>query len=843
MRTLALGLIAAAAVAGLTACEEDEPNQPPADSAAPVPAEIEQSDRPTSVPSAEGVPDRIGSGLTRTADGKHLLLADEDHGVLRRIPLPVDVRTPPQVTPMPGRPAQALALADRFLVTVREPGMLIELVEKNGALIETARVDLPDDAWGLAITADGRTAVVTSAWTHQVTAIDLASMKTRWTLNAAREPRGIAISETGTAYVSHLVGGKITKIEDVRAAVPVSTRIEVPPAPLKSPPGRTLDASLGYAAVLSPDGSRLLLPRHALGAQGPTWWFGAATVDVMLTRDETSLAPRASARGSWADFGSGDMLDVSGLVAISTPSFVQPRAAAYRRSTDTLLVAGEGDNALVELDARAMDPSLATKRRYGLARYEDKEYPFARLALSGGAPSAIALSADEKTAWVHCRSTNDLAIVTLDEEGPIPFIHLADDDALTEDAKQGKTLFYDATDTTVSGGLACSGCHPEGRDDGHVWHEIATSKNDKGEDLNPGELFMGYRGTFVITLPFGGTPGNVISGFPRQTPMLAGRVTAQAPYGWRAEAPSLESRLRGGFALHRWSGDREAPYAVTLDRPKWLAAFVREGLVAPKVRERPLTAEEERGKTLFADPAVGCSSCHTPETDFTNREAVLLPRRQRRGFEDEPNVAFKTPSLLFVGGTPPYYHDGAADSLEKLIRENGRAMGDSYRLGVNDQGALAAYLRTIGGYVPPFPVESPGRQPDTPAIFASKEAPPRAPARTEWASSEPLAEVGGCKVRRKGRHVQIGCPSYVDMVPIAGSLIGVERYYGPKQEAWQEHGPPFLVLPLQPGDRRVIQLTAEEAVGKWGTRTVSAGIVQVHWLDGDEGPTISACSN
>ena len=95
----------------------------------------------------DGVANRSGSALARLPDESALVLADEDHGVLRRIPLPVDARNTADVVTMPGAPAQVIALADRVLVTIREPGMLIEL---DHALEERARVDLPSDAWGLA---------------------------------------------------------------------------------------------------------------------------------------------------------------------------------------------------------------------------------------------------------------------------------------------------------------------------------------------------------------------------------------------------------------------------------------------------------------------------------------------------------------------------------------------------------------------------------------------------------------------------------------------------------------------------------------------------------------------
>lgn len=834
---LCLLFAAAAALAGAVG-----PGCDAADSAPP--NETSPSESPVTTPtieartapSTEGVANRSGSALARTTDSKALVLADEDHRVLRRIPLPVDVHNPPTAIEMPGPPAQVIALPDRVLVTIREPGLLLEMVEQDGELRESARVALPADAWGLAVSADGKTAVVTSAWTHQATGVDLATMRVKWSSNLAREPRGVVIAESGTAYVSHLVGSRITKIDNVDAAEPKTERVEVAPAPLRSPPKTLLAASLGYAPVLSADDKRLFLPRHALGAQGREWWFGSATVDVIFTADNTPLAPPASARGSWADFSNGDMMDVNGHVAIAHPGFVQPRAAVLRRSKQTLLVASEGTNVLAELDARALDPSLAAKRHYDLAKYENKEYPHPTLVTSGGAPSAIALSSDEKMAWVYCRSTNDLAIVTLDEAGPIPFIHLAED-TLGVDAGKGRKLFYDATDFTVSGGLGCAGCHPDGRDDGHVWHELVSEEGGRG-----GQAETGYRGTNIALARFGGGPPAGARGFPRQTPMLAGRVELAGPYGWRAESESLEIRVRQGFALHRWGGDREAQFMVTLERPKWIAAFVREGLIAPKVPERPLTAVEERGRAVFLDEKVGCASCHDPATFFTNGMAMPLGRPQHPGFDSEPDVMFKTPSLLFVGGTPPYYHDGAALSLEDLIRKNGKAMGDTYRLSAENQRALVAYLRTLGGSVAPFPAEAPPALPKTPDRFVSAKLPGKPPQRSAWAGVEPSMWAGGtpsehgCRIRRIDHWVRVDCSFNDGISHIAGSMAGTEGWTVQDESGFSKSS--TLIFPLQPGDRHVLQITTQQFVGRWGSMTISESVLCAYWLDGEAEPTL-----
>ena len=105
----------------------------------------------------------------------------------------------------------------------------------------------------------------------------------------------------------------------------------------------------------------------------------------------------------------------------------------------------------------------------------------APVASSCGAPAGIALSADEASAFVFCRATYDLAEVRLDPDAqdlvrrrgppaPATSAHLADE-PLDANVGLGRRLFYNAGDRVTSGGLACAGCHPDGRDDGFVWHE------------------------------------------------------------------------------------------------------------------------------------------------------------------------------------------------------------------------------------------------------------------------------------------------------------------------------------------------------------------------------------
>lgn len=700
MRLIAASLLALVAACTGGSCSDSSVPGDLASTSASGASSARAPSVPSSKPSAERAapPTRSGGALARAAGEDALYLADEDHHVILRIPLPVRADTVGTSLELPGAPAQVLPLSGRVLVTVREPGLLLVLTPgANGALAESARVPLPDDAWGLAVTPDERTAIVTSAWTHRVSSIDLATSTVRWSIDVAREPRGVVIAPDGaTAYVTHLVGASLTRIDGLDGAGPgpgsgpSPHAVLLPPAPLRAPHGVTLPAALGYAAVLSPDGARLFVGRHALGALGEESWFGASTVDVLLTANDT---PLAIARRDGLPFLRADRApDGADLAVPGLPlsPFTQPRAIAYRATTRTLLVASEGDDVLVELDATGVDPSRTSLRRYPVGP--------ARAALGPGegtcgAPTGLALSADEATAWVWCRSTFHLATVSLDAFGPegapdtttapaaVVLAKIADD-PLDPEAAMGRRLFHDATDRVTSGGLACSGCHPEGRDDGHVWHE-AKINTRHGTNVN----FLGHDAN--------APPQDGVRGVPRRTPMLAGRVAAEGPYGWHGESPTLPARLEAGFGLHRWGGVPAHADDDRAVRATRLAAFLRRGLVPPPAIRRELDERERRGREVFLSERAACASCHLPEKDYTDRAAYPMPRVARRpGFDDE-QAEYKTPSLRFVGGRAPYFHDGRAPSLRWILDNNDDRMGKTNHLSAADRDALVAFLETL----------------------------------------------------------------------------------------------------------------------------------------------------
>jgi len=674
---------------------------------------------------------REGSMIALSPAAEVLFVADEDRGAVHVVPLPVNAKLPVKTVQMPGQPAQVLALEDRVLVTIRSegaiapglngssepmesaapkkpgeparyvkpkmvpsstgPGLLLVMRpdEEKGLVVEQ-KVALPGDAWGIAVTPDAKSALVTSAWTHEVSGVELATGKVRFSLSVPREPRAVVVHPDGTrAYVTHLVGTGVTRLDGIDGEGAEARAISLPAAPHRTPLGMKSNASLAYSATLSPDGEKLFVPRHALGATGPQVWMGGSTVDVLLTRDDSSLAPPAidgprlatpDMNGQWVVHD--EMTGGEGMRVAPNP-FVQPRAVVYRKSTETLLVASEGSDTVVELLARPIDPSMFVKKTHSLPHDADDKFGVANVC---GAPSGIALSSDEKTAWVFCRATGMVVELPLDRERDSiePRVRLGED-PLPAQAALGRRLYYNGTDEVTSGGMGCAGCHPEGRDDGHVWHEA------EGVSVSP-NFFAGS-----MNVPSWNQETGRDRGVARQTPMLAGRVAWEGPYGWHAESPHLADRLSNGFLLHRWGGlPGQHEKRELYDRAMALRAFLRIGLVPPPREARELTDEEKLGKEVFERVDTKCTGCHTPETDHSDRAPYAVwSSAARPGFVEDPEAKYKTPSLLFVGGTAPYGHDGRFSTLEELVDRNDDRMGNTKQLTKAERKALVSYLRTL----------------------------------------------------------------------------------------------------------------------------------------------------
>jgi DNA-binding beta-propeller fold protein YncE/mono/diheme cytochrome c family protein len=578
--------------------------------------------------------------LARAGDRLIAYVADADSRSVHT--LSIDEGKELARTRVGGEPRQLLVLADGRVAATLSDGTRIEILEPaaNAAapLVELCTREVPAEPWGLALSADDSKLVVTSAWGGALTVFDARTLDTAHVVPLARDPRDVIV-EGDTAFVSHVLGAKLSLV-DVARTDPTVVDVMDLSARKATPLAQEADkvaprsASQGYSIV------RVSLPGRAAKAGPPRILVPMVSVDPGAPERQSSVyyGPPFDGVGKETPF-----------VAVVDPASRQPlnryvlgtsevllrrecllpRAAALRAKTASLLVACFGIDQLVELDALAVDPARAVRRRIGVP------------------PGPAGVAVDEATgrAVVFSQMGAEVSVLRLDEAQPARTAIALDyhPDPALADAARGRQLFYSTDDERISGdGLGCSSCHVDGRDDGLTW-----------------------------TTPMG----------PRQTPMLAGRLAGTAPYGWEGDQLTIGDYIRN--TVSRLGGKGLDPLA-TDD----LVAFLLTMKAPPSAPPTPVEVDlVAHGHDLFESDEQGCAGCHSggASTDHVKHNLGTVA----------PGAEVDTPSLRFLRGTAPYFHDGRYGTLDALLSDSRSHMGKSSNLSVVDRAALAAYLRTL----------------------------------------------------------------------------------------------------------------------------------------------------
>ena len=578
-------------------------------------------------------------------------VADEDDGVLHV----VDVATGKElsVTNVGGAPSQVLVAKDgRVLVSLRDKSQVAVLEPGDTAdkpMTQLCGVDLPAEPIALAATPDDSTILVTSGWGRALTALDADQLKTRYRVALAREPRGVVVSEDGSkAFVAHVVGSRMSAIDLKAADHPVRTvDMTGTDAGLARSGGRRGVAGLlrgggksqertgcqSFALAKSVDPPGRIFAPQVLVDPGDTEQTTSGYGDGFRAAEVASIAV--------IDDGTGEAIDASlkiganeGQVGQVQKECLLPRGIAVDPARKSMLVTCLGIDAVVEYDAASADPRQAEKRRWQVA--------------SG--PTGVAVDKVGRRAVVWSQFDPAVSVISLDEEGKRPTMLAVSrkaKDARDGDFALGRRLFHAAGDQRISAdGRACASCHPDGRDDSLTW---ATPEG------------------------------------PRNTPMLAGRLTETGPFGWNGASDTVGSHLH--HTLQRLRGRGLEKHEVAA-----LESFV-SGMRAPTVHVPTVGNEATkiaRGKALFDSAETACASCHTSGAAVDGVAHDVQSKAKA-----DTDIKFDTPSLRFVGGTAPYFHDGRYRTLRELLVGSDGKMGHVSHLPSEDVDALEAYLRTL----------------------------------------------------------------------------------------------------------------------------------------------------
>lgn len=637
------------------------------------------------------------SAITVTADDANLLIAAEDHDEL----LVVD-RASREVLAriaVGDAPTHVVTLADGRAIVTNRYGHSISVVDV-GARRVVRTVTVGVEPYGLTV-LDGRTVAVALSGEEALAVVDVDEGVVERKIDLGmKDPRAVAKTARDGVLVSHLGAGALTRVDIETGFVSthdVSTTNENGPS--------TFPNHL-RSLTLTPDGESALIAHSqansdtvraplgegfdefgggGCGYSGCARELGAvvpAITEVQVTTGDV-IVPVVAPPPTMSNDGEMDRAvdcfdcGVGVASAPNPPSFLNPFEARFTGvslNNPTVVLAIDGENGLLVVLAGTKNALLLRRPLRGTA---DDVIGFVRV---GNGATGATLSHDGAHAYVWnqfdasvteieiprigARDANGTRFGTtntqLSPASSEEFVPVAEfdsattalvEDALAPDASLGRKLFHDATDARISRdhAISCASCHPDGRSDGRTWQ-----------------------------FTFG----------PRNTPQLGGGILDTAPFHWPGDVTTHRElntmtvlAFMGGAGLDVESMDAIGAFIDTIR-----AASPRTAL------DETLPPAAERGRGLFNDPSVGCTSCHAG-AHFTNNENHDI------GSQASVNdiTHFQTPVLHGLSRSAPYLHDGSAPTLRALVDQwvATDKMGTGSHLSRADLDDLIAYLETL----------------------------------------------------------------------------------------------------------------------------------------------------
>jgi hypothetical protein len=582
-------------------------------------------------------------------------------------PLPPIFDNPVQTAPaVPIAGGTLLVTADGKTAVAADPDrnrvFLVDLASQSVASVAAE----PGDELGRVLEGPSGVVFVAARRGGAVLAIDVAAKALKSRFPVCNAPRGLAydaaqnrlyvacrsgrvatLDATSGAVLSSfeldedlrdvlLVGGSLV-VTRFRSAeilrVDATGKVSARQAPPSIGPG---SAGVAFRGLALPNGMLLLAHEVESGAELGTGFGayygggcgGGGVVDQVLSLvafDQTTLEPSDAAGGSATVSVRNGVFSIASRVVGGA---LGPLDLAVSRDARRVALVASGNSWLVKdaLPTLFVDTfdvtSAAPPADFELGTCSPTPYS---LTLSGE-PVAVAFDATNH----YVVQSREPAMLEIEGGTTIP---LSDESHFDT----GFAMFH----LNASGGISCASCHPEGGDDGHVWSFEMVGL--------------------------------------RRSQALEGDVGSRAPFHWSGDLPSFHD-LFGEVMLKRMALPVTPPDADVQALEDWLDTIPA---LAPADDLDPTLVA--RGRTLFFDQSVGCSSCHSGPSYGDNLKHDV-----------GTGGAFVTPALIGVGLRAPLMHDGCASSLRARFGVcGGTSHGDISALADADLDALVAFMRSL----------------------------------------------------------------------------------------------------------------------------------------------------
>ena len=530
----------------------------------------------------------------------------------------VDAELRKAVTEIPvgGNPADVTFSPDgtRAFVSNRRDDTVSEIDTATRAVIRAVAVG--DEPHGLLVDRAGKNLYVLNTAEDNMAVLELPSLKRVKTLSAGRSPWSLALSPDGAGI---LVTNSLSRFAYRAPFVSEVTAVE------------TERAIIADRRVVR--GANLLLGID----WHPSGQFALATLNrtknlVPMTRLLQGWTITNGLAILWADGGVDEV-----LLDEPNDGFADVTDVAFTPDGRYALATSAGSNRVGVIDVQ----KLTDRVRRASAREREQVFPnhlglptefVAKHISTGDSPRGIVISADGNYAYVANSLDDSLTVIDLGKMEAAGRIDLGGPKIVSE-TRFGEKLFNNAR-IAFHHQFSCHTCHPDGHVDG-LTYDIEAD-------------------------------GIGISPVDNRT--LRG-ILDTAPFKWEGTNPTLQQQCGPRLSVFF---TRLAPFS-----PKELAALDLYITTIPRPPNRyhtpgtPYTPAQRRGKQIFERTTTNdgreipvdyrCITCH-PSPYYTNR--------QKRGFgmklPSDRTGLFDVPHLNNIYDSPPYLHNGMAETLEEI---------------------------------------------------------------------------------------------------------------------------------------------------------------------------------
>lgn len=616
--------------------------------------------------------------MTTSSDFAALYSVSEDDGVIARI----DAKSGNvSALDVGGHPARVARAGQLVFVSLRSERTVLVLRDDGSALGEVKRIAVGAEPVGLVANEAGTFVYVAESTQQRVSEIDTTTLEVTRSWAVDHQPSWVALHPSNdTLFVASALQGKLHRIDLSSDEV---HEIEFDPMIVETESGEgELARRITGDLSVTPDGENLLVPLFLVD-------------NVSIIDEDTNTDPFSGGGGGYDRQGRFNpaiaIIEVNSHGKPESPSdyeFVAVNSFTSRGSFtgyptsvtaspdgNTMIVTIEGASTAIAMGLKDFESGhdIATKVDSSAPRADFSDSPSREPGFGGvfvplefrttvsmqlrAGPNG-AVFVDDETAWVYNfidryasqinyapatetlipRGDNDVFIDIL---LPVDSVKVTDK-TLPAGVEAGRRMFFatnDARVSSVNAGVSCGTCHFRGGNDGLTW------RFDRGG---------------------------------RNTPSLAGKVSATAPVRWDGSRDTVADdafQTSQGPMGGRGLGHNDA---------EEIAAFIDW----TRDLDLPLRGSTDdrvaRGKAIFERTDVGCASCHNGERLTDNKTYQMF------------GINAQTRSLIGVAATPPYMHDGSVATLKDLVRASAsNGMGNTSELSAQEMDDLQAYVESL----------------------------------------------------------------------------------------------------------------------------------------------------